>query len=274
MSRHTLIASLALAAAIASPAADITTTTGEVLKNATVYDSNPYDLTIGYTDPDGWTIMKSVPFTILPEELRKHYGYSPDKAKAYEEERAKFLKKEADKEKQKFVILDDMPKTPVAAAPAPSHLPPQWQDSQNPCAATPWRPSPKPDTLATYVRQLTSAASTTVDKKDLWQKLRNKKVASSAVVLNVRKINWSSFENYWDGWGVAHIDTTSGWEVLVRDPQIQSQLAISLLCFNYDTARKLQKGQTITFNGDLWRFHGHTLYLNPVHFDGFGAPRD
>ena len=266
-----MLAILVLSASSFIRAMDITTTTGEVLKDATIYDANPVELVIGYTDKDGWTAIKPVPFTSLSDDLKKQYGYTPEKAKAYEAKRGKYLKEAAAKEKEKVVILNDMPKSqppPSAATEVqrPPYHPPHWQEDANPYGKS-WTQTATPDSLAASVQQLTSYNNTDAQTKLLWQKLRNKRVNGSGVVLDVRKINWSSYENYWDGWGVAHIDTTTGWEVLIHDPQIHSKIDISLLCYNYDTAKNLQKGQTITFSGNLWRFHGHALILNPVRFD-------
>ena len=130
-----------------------------------------------------------------------------------------------------------------------------------------WESSPAPNSLPAYVEQLTSQRNTDEQIKQNWKKIKNKKVEASGVVVDVRKINWKQIENSWDGSGLMYSDLTTGWEVITKDPQVKSDLTISLVCHNCDIAKSLQKGQVFNFGGELWRFHGHTLYLSPVRFD-------
>jgi len=78
---------------------DITTLSGTTYKDAKVFDVNAVELVIAYQDqakPE-LTIMKPVPFTDLPDEIKKEYKYNPVKAEAFEKARKEFEKK---KEKQ------------------------------------------------------------------------------------------------------------------------------------------------------------------------------
>lgn len=58
---------------------DITTLSGITYKNAEVFESNAGELTISYQDKDkpGLTIMKSIPFSDLPDDIRKEAFGNP-----------------------------------------------------------------------------------------------------------------------------------------------------------------------------------------------------
>lgn len=74
---------------------DITTLSGITYNNATVFDSNAGELIISYQDKDKpeLTIIKPVPFSDLPNEIRKEYNYDPVKAEAFEKSRNELKKR-------------------------------------------------------------------------------------------------------------------------------------------------------------------------------------
>ena len=62
----------------ATPFPDVTTLSGRTLKNARVFRAEPDGLNFMFTGG-----MVKIPFTDLPEAMRKQYGYDPVKAAAY-----------------------------------------------------------------------------------------------------------------------------------------------------------------------------------------------
>ena len=85
---------------------DITTLSGITYRNATVFDSNAGELIISYQDKDKpeLTIMKPVPFTDLPDNIRKEFKYDPVKAELFEKARKEGNRKKAEKMKGENVI--------------------------------------------------------------------------------------------------------------------------------------------------------------------------
>ncbi|HCE44915.1 MAG TPA: hypothetical protein DET40_15345 [Lentisphaeria bacterium] len=82
---------------------DFTTLSGTAYKDAKVCESNPAELTISYQDKDKpeLTVMKSIPFTDLPDEIKKEFKYDPVKAEAFEEARKEAAKQKADDAREK-----------------------------------------------------------------------------------------------------------------------------------------------------------------------------
>ncbi|HBC89481.1 MAG TPA: hypothetical protein DCZ94_21295 [Lentisphaeria bacterium] len=83
---------------------DITTLSGTTYKDAKVFDSNAAELIISYqdkTDPK-LTIMKPIPFTDLPDDIKKEFKYDPAKAEAFEKARKDQIARDArEKTKEK-----------------------------------------------------------------------------------------------------------------------------------------------------------------------------
>lgn len=73
---------------------DITTLSGTTYKNATVFDSNPGELIISYPDKD-LTVVKPIPFTDLPDDIKKEFKYDPVKGEAFEKARSEWKKNKA-----------------------------------------------------------------------------------------------------------------------------------------------------------------------------------
>ncbi len=77
----------------------VTLKSGKVLKDAVLLDQKPNGITLGYKD--GATF---VPYTDMPADIQKHFGYDPDKAASYEkkiETQKAANKKAAEKQKAK-----------------------------------------------------------------------------------------------------------------------------------------------------------------------------
>ncbi len=72
---------------------DITTLSGTTYNNATVLESDDTKLTISYKDATARNILKSIPFTDLPNDIRKEFNYDPQKVEAQRQEQ---LKKQED----------------------------------------------------------------------------------------------------------------------------------------------------------------------------------
>jgi len=73
---------------------DFTTLSGTAYKDVKVCESNAAELTISYQDKDKpeLTVMKSIPFTDLPDEIKKEFKHDPVKAEAFEKARDKAMK--------------------------------------------------------------------------------------------------------------------------------------------------------------------------------------
>jgi len=82
---------------------DITTLSGTAYKDVKVLDVNAAEITIYYPDKDKpeLTIMKPIPFTDLPDEIRKEFKYDPAKAEAFEKARKALEDKIAEAKKQR-----------------------------------------------------------------------------------------------------------------------------------------------------------------------------
>lgn len=85
---------------------DITTLSGITYKNAEVFESNAVELTIAYQDKDKpeLTVMKPVPFSDLPDDIRKEYNYDPAKAESFEKSRKEWGKRKIENESSTNVI--------------------------------------------------------------------------------------------------------------------------------------------------------------------------
>jgi hypothetical protein len=94
---------------------DITTLSGITYNNATVFDSNAGGLTISYQDKNNpeLTIMKPIPFSDLPEPIRKEFNYDPVKAKSFEK-----AQKELENNKTENAISTWVPDTQESTAAA------------------------------------------------------------------------------------------------------------------------------------------------------------
>jgi hypothetical protein len=82
---------------------DITTLSGTTYKDVTVNGSNAIELIISLkkkSNPER-TILKPIPFTDLPDAIRKEFKYDPAKAEAFEKSRREFDKKAAEEKQQK-----------------------------------------------------------------------------------------------------------------------------------------------------------------------------
>lgn len=77
----------------------VTLKSGKVLENAVLLDQKPNGITLGYKDGAIF-----VPYTDMPADIQKHFGYDPDKAASYEKKLSSQKaanKKAAEKQKAK-----------------------------------------------------------------------------------------------------------------------------------------------------------------------------
>lgn len=84
-------------------ALDITTLDGKTYKNVIVISANPVALNIGYQTKDKVDVIKGIPFTNLPEDIRKKYGYTKEKADKFISKTKAYEKKEIT-EARKFAV--------------------------------------------------------------------------------------------------------------------------------------------------------------------------
>ncbi len=248
-------------------ARDITTLSGATYKNATVFDTNAAELVISYKNASNWTIVKSIPFTDLPDDIRKEFKYEPAKGEAYEkglhewEKKNAALKSQAETQKK----IDDQR--------FEQNIQKMIQQEQQEAAerekvALAKKNSPgevKEDTLSSYLNQFAGGNLTDMDKSRLGHKMRFKEVESSGVVKDVRKMDDSNMTLEPGEYDLvlSHSQTNS-WEVLVYNPSYPKSIGVSIVLYNYDTAKNLSKGQKINFKGTIWRFSGNRIYLNPA----------
>jgi hypothetical protein len=78
-------------------ALDIKTLDGTTYKNVTVTNVLPNSIDIFYTRKDGTPVLRGIKFTNLPEDIRKKYKYSPQRAKVFEKNCQEYQKKRFDK---------------------------------------------------------------------------------------------------------------------------------------------------------------------------------
>lgn len=82
---------------------DITTLSGTSYKDVTVNGSTAIELIISLKEKDKpeRTILKPIPFTDLPDAIRKEFKYDPEKAEAFEKSRTEFERKKTEDRQQK-----------------------------------------------------------------------------------------------------------------------------------------------------------------------------
>ena len=124
----------------------------------------------------------------------------------------------------------------------------------------------KEDTLSNYANQFAgSGALTDMDKSQLWNKIKFKEVESSGVVKDVRRMDDSNMTIVPGEYDlVLSHSQSNAWEVLIYNPTCPKSIGVSLVLYNYDTAKNLSKGQKLNFKGTLWRFSGNRIYLSPA----------
>jgi hypothetical protein len=246
---------------------DITVLSGTTYKNATVFDSNAAELVISYKNAAGWTIVKSVPFTDLPDDIRKEFKYDPVKGEAYEKGRQEWERKNAEEkaEAEKQKKNDDQFFTQSVEK--------MIQEEQNEAlerkkAALEKKNSPgavKEDDLAKYANQFAGNTATDMQRKQLWEKIKFKEVESSGVVKDVRRMDDSNMTVEPGEYDIVLSHSqTNAWEVRIYSPNYPKSVGVSIVLYNYDTAKKLSKGEQIKFKGTFWRFNGNRIYLSPA----------
>lgn len=246
-------------------ARDISTLSGKTYKNATVFDSNAAELVISYKNASGWDIVKSIPFTDLPEDIRKEFKYDPVKGEAYEKGRQEWERKNAELKAQAETqkkIDDQLFEQNVQK---------MIQDEQKEAlerekAALAKKDNPdgvKNDDLAKYASQFASGALTDMQKSQLWGQIKFKTVESSGVVKDVRRMDDSNMSLVPGEDVVISHSQLNAWEVLIYNPHYPKSIGVSILLFNYDTAKNLTKGEAVKFKGTFWRFNNNRIYLNP-----------
>lgn len=246
-------------------ARDISTLSGKTYKNATVFDSNAAELVISYKNASGWDIVKSIPFTDLPEDIRKEFKYDPAKGEAYEKGRQEWERKNAELKAQAETqkkIEDQLFEQNVQK---------MIQDEQREAlerekAALAKKDNPesvKEDELAKYASQFAGGALTDMQKSQLWGQIKFKTVESSGVVKDVRRMDDSSMAMV-PGEDVVITHTQSNaWAVRIFNPNYPKSIGVFIVVYNYDTAKNLTKGEQIKFRGTFWRFNDNKIYLNP-----------
>ncbi|HBC86421.1 MAG TPA: hypothetical protein DCZ94_05660 [Lentisphaeria bacterium] len=97
---------------------DIATLSGTIYKDVKICESNPIELIISFQDQDNpeLTIMKSIPFTDLPYEIRKEFKYDPLKAEVFEKAIKEAMKQKAEDIKEQKAE-DKMEKEAKEASP-------------------------------------------------------------------------------------------------------------------------------------------------------------
>jgi hypothetical protein len=244
---------------------DITTLTGAIYKNATVFDSNAAELVISYKNASNWTIVKSIPFTDLPDDIRKEFKYDPAAGEAYEKGRKEWerknaeLKAEAETQKkideQKFTqnvekMIQDEQKEALEREKV------ALEKKNNPVGV-------KDDALAKYLNQLAGNTVDDMQKHQLWNEIKFKEVKSSGVVKDVRRMDDSNMSLV-PGEDVVITHTQlNAWAVRIYNPNYPKSVGVFIVLFNYDTAKNLSNGQQIKFKGNIWRLNDNKIYLNP-----------
>lgn len=262
----TLIATVLLSlASLTLFSRDITTLSGTTYKNATVFDSNAAELVISYKNATGWDIVKSIPFSNLPEDIRKEFKYDPVKGEAYEkglkdwEKKNAELKAQAETQKK---IDDQLFEQNVQKMIQEEHK----EALEREKAAIEKKNNPegvKEDALAKYANQFAGARLTDMQKSQIWREIKFKEVESSGVVKDVRKMDDSSMTLV-PGEDVVITHTQSNaWQARIYNPNYPKSISVYIVIFNFDTAKNLSKGDQIKFRGTIWRFNDNKIYLNP-----------
>ena len=211
--------------------------------------------------------MKSIPFTELPDDIRKEFKYEPAKAEAYEKGRQEWEKKNAEEkaEAEKQKKIDDQRFEQNIQKMIHQE---QLEAAEREQAALAKKNSPgevNADTLSNYANQFAGGTLTDMDKSQLWNKSKFKQVESSGVVKDVRRMDDSNMTLMPGEYDVVLSHSqTNAWEVLVYSPNYPKSIGVSLVLYNYDTAKNLSKGQKIDFKGTLWRFNNNRIYLSPA----------
>jgi hypothetical protein len=244
---------------------DITTLSGTSYKNAKVYASNPAELVISYKNASGWTILKSVPFTDLPDSIRKEYEYEPAKGQAYArglndwemknaEEKAAAAKQRKIDEKLFEQNVKKMMQEQQQEAMEREKL--AIEKKNNPKAVN-------EDALSTYANQLDGNVLTDMQKGQLWRDIQFKEVESSGTVTDVSRMDDSSMTLVPGEDVIISHDNLNAWQVRIFNPNYPKSMGVFILVYNYDIAKNLSRGQHIKFKGTIWRFNDNRIYLNP-----------
>lgn len=246
-------------------ARDISTLSGKTYKNATVFDSNAAELVISYKNASGWDIVKSIPFTDLPEDIRNEFKYDPAKGEAYENGRQEWEKKNAELKAQAETQkkIDEL----LFEQNVQKMIEEDQQEAlEREKAAFAKRNNPesvKDDDLAKYVNQFSDGKLTDMQKRQLWGQIKFKDVESSGLVKDVRRMDDSSMSLV-PGEDVVITHTQSNaWTVRIFNPNYPKSIGVFIVVYNYDTAKNLAKGEQIKFRGTFWRFSDNKIYLNP-----------
>ncbi|MFA6290598.1 MAG: hypothetical protein WC637_02390, partial [Victivallales bacterium] len=229
-------------------------------------DSNAAELVISYKNASNWTIMKSIPFTDLPDDIRKEFKYDPAMGAAYEKGRQAWERKnaeekaEADKQKKiddqffeqnvKKMLQDEQKEASEREKAA-------LEKKNNPGAA-------KEDDLAKYANQLAGSTLTDMQKSQLLKELRFKELQSSGAVKEVRRMDDSDMTLVPGEADVVITHTQSNaWTVRIYNPNYPKSIAVFIVVYNFDIAKNLSKGDQIKFKGTFSGFSNNRIYLNP-----------
>ena len=245
---------------------DFTTLSGTIYKNATVFDTNAAELVISYKNASNWTIVKSIPFTDLPEDIRKEFKYDSVKGAAYEKELKEWERKNAELKAQAETQkkIDDQLFTQNVEKMIQKE---QKEALEREKATLEKKNNPegvKEDALAKYANQLAGNTLTDMQKNQLLRETKFKKVESSGVVKEVRRMDDSNMTLVPGEDVVISHSQLNAWEVRIYSPNYPKAIGVSIVLYNYDTAKNLSTGEQIKFRGDVWRFSDNRIYLNPV----------
>lgn len=245
---------------------DITTLSGTTYKDATVFDTNAAELVISYKNASNWTIVKSIPFTDLPDDIRKEFKYEPAKGEAYEKGLKEWEKKNAELKAQAETQkkIDDQlfaqnveKMIQQAQKEAEEREKVTLEKKNNPEGVS-------EDALSRYANQLAGNGITDMQKNQILREIKFKEVESSGVVKDVRRMDDSNMTLVPGEDVVITHSQSNAWEVRIYSPNYPKAIGVSIILYNYDTAKNLSEGEQIKFKGVIWRFSDNRIYLNPV----------
>jgi hypothetical protein len=244
---------------------DITTVTGTTYKDATVFDTNAAELVISYKNTSGWTVIKSIQFTDLPEDIRKEFNYDPVKGEAYVRGLKEWDKKnaelKAEAETQKKI---DAQRSAEEAEKIIQEEQREGLEREKAALEKKNNPEAKEDDISKYANQLVGNTLTDMQKNQLLKEIKFKQVESCGTVKDVRRMNDSDMILVPGEGDVVLTHTQSNaWVVRIYNPDYPKNFSVFIVLYNYDTAKNLSKGEQIKFKGVLWRVNFNSAYLSP-----------
>lgn len=245
---------------------DITTMSGTTYKDATVFDTNAAELVISFKNSSGWTVIKSLQFTDLPEDIRKEFKYDPVKGEAYEKGLKEWEKKNAElKAEAETQRKLDAQRSAAEAERIVQEEQRETLEREKAALAKKNNPEVKEDDIAKYANQLVGNTLTDMRKNQLLEEIKFKKVESFGVVKDVRRMNDTDMKLVPGDADIIQTQTqANAWVVRIYNPEYPKNFGVFIVLYNYDTAKNLSRGEQIKFKGIFWRVNFNSAYLNPA----------